>query len=231
MRPDGGLADVIRFQSLDDPTDPAAAARAYEAAGAVQLYLDGREVPREVLQQQIGRISATASISLSVAAELTSVEAVKTVLEAGALRVAIGAPALRDPNFITGLARAHGSEAVAVWVDCARADNGWRVAATAASQTEWDAVTWSRVVEAQGGGQVIIREVASEGAFDLELVKAVTSAVTVPVLTVSKSPTLEDVFDALMIGDADGVLLDSLLHSGEQTIDSVHTYLTEHGVS
>ncbi len=200
----------------------------------MELFLAGHDVPRDLLLELTGRISASVSIPLSLAVEFPSVEAVRTFLDAGAVRVAVGVPALRDPNFITGLAREHGSDAVAVWVDCLRVDDGWRVVSGPTGEpTEWDAVTWSRVVEAQGGGQLVIASVneGHDGSFDLELLKAVTSAVGIPVLAVGEPPALEDVFDVLMIGDADGVLLGSLLHSGQHTLESIRAYLTEHGLS
>lgn len=231
---EGKLADVIGLELPKDPTDLAEVAAAYEDAGADELFLAGHVVPRDLLAERVKHVALSTTIPLSVAAELASVDAVGRLLDAGAARVAIGAAALRDPNFITALARRFGSETVTVRIDALPENEHWRVAASpGGTPTEWDAVTWARVVEVQGGGSLVLS--CSKGTcgapLDLDLVRAVTAIVAIPVLAAGEVGRVEDVFDALMIGDADGVLVGSLLHSGRRTVRSIKAYLTEHGIS
>ena len=99
--------------------------------------------------------------------------------------------------------------------------------------TEWDPETWARVVEAQGGGELIVGS-AVPGAFgeplDLELLSAVTSAVGVPVVAKGEGVGVEDLFDALMIGGAEGVLVGDALHSARYSVRDIKKYLSQHGL-
>ena len=190
-------------------------------------------MPRDALTELVGRIAKFISIPVLVAAEFSNAQSLAGLVDAGASRVVVGAPALRDPNFITSLARTFGSGGVVVSIRSLSQDEGWRVAAGPdGAPTEWDAVTWARVVEAQGGGELLVSSSTppQEGPFDLDLLRAVSSEVDIPVLAAGEAEVVEDLFDALMIGGAEGVLVGSLLHSGRATVGAVKSFLVEHGL-
>jgi cyclase len=215
--------------------DPAEAAAAYAEAGADEIVFVARLAPLELLCGLAERLAAALTIPLRFRTDLTTVAEVGGLLCAGAQRVVIQKAALDDPDLIAKLAREFGSEAIAVVITAAGADDNWRVYdEPGGTAREWDALTWAKVVEAQSGGAIII-ESPTGGPhgepYDLELLRSVSSAVARPVLAAGDAKRVEDLFDALMIGDADAVLVSSLLHSGRVTVKEIKGFLSEHGLS
>jgi cyclase len=217
------------------PLDPAEAAAAYAEAGADEIVFVARVAPLELLCGLAERVASALTIPLVFWTDLTTMVEVGDLLAAGATRVAIQKAALDDPDLIAKLAREFGSEAIAVAVTAAGADEGWRVYdELGGAAREWDALTWAQVVEAQNGGAIII-ESPGRGPhgepYDLELLQSVSSAVARPVVAAGDAKRVEDLFDALMIGDADAVLVSSLLHSGKTTVKEIKDFLSEHGLA
>jgi cyclase len=228
------LVDRVALPALERAGDPVEVARAYAEAGADEVMLVAREPPLEAILEILRSIRRPLTIPLVVWTNLRTAAEVGDILDAGAARVAVQSAALGDPDFIALLARRFGSEAIAVAITAGLEDEGWRVLdEPGGTATEWDAVTWARVVEAQNGGELIIESPGggTHGEpYDLELLAAVTAGVKRPVVAAAGGARLEDLFDALMIGDADAVLVGSLLHSGKETVESVRAYLEEHGL-
>ena len=135
----------------------------------------------ERLAALILSVAASVSLPVSVKADFGSLDQLGPILEAGAARVVLQSAALGDPDLISAAAGAFSADRIAVEIEALRQDDHWRVRLGAADDlTEWDPETWARVVEAQGGGELIVGS-AVPGAFgeplDLELLRAVTSAV------------------------------------------------------
>ncbi|MGD2217682.1 MAG: HisA/HisF-related TIM barrel protein [Gemmatimonadales bacterium] len=216
------------------PRDPAEAAAAYAEADADEIVFVARATPLELLCGLAERVAPALTIPITFWADLTAATEVGDLLAAGAARVAIQRAALDDPDLIAKLAREFGSEAIAVAVTAAGAAESWRVYdAPGGAAREWDALTWARVIEAQNGGAIVI-ESSSGGRhgepYDLELLRSVSSVVARPALAAGEAGKVEDVFDALMIGDVDGVLVGPLLHSGEATVKEIKSFLSERGL-
>lgn len=214
--------------------DPTEAAAACADAGADEIGLVSSGAGLETLTALTRRIAASLRVPLLVLADHPEVAAVDQLIEAGADRVFVQASALHDPGYIAVLARAFGGESVGVVVTAQREGGGWRVLdAPGGLPTEWDAVTWSSVVKAQGCREIVLSTPAG-GAHgepvDLELLSAVTSALELQVVAAGEVDTVEDILDALMIGNADGALVGSLLHSGKRSVRDVKKYLAEHGL-
>ncbi len=228
------VIESIEFGRFADPADPVEVAQAYAEAGADELLFAVHGWRAENLEPIAERLARSVSIPVTLETDLVSVAEIRRTLEAGAARTVVQRSALRDPDFISELAGAIGSQALSVAVEVQREESHWRVLSGPGGEpTEWDAVNWARVVEAQGGGELIIASAQSgvEGQpFDLELLDTVSSSVRIPVIALGVEVEVEDLFDALMIGNADGVLVGSLLHSGAQTIRNVKEYLSEHGL-
>ncbi len=185
-------------------------------------------------RELVERLAAALMVPLTVWTDHGEAAAFESMVAAGAARVVIQKAALDDPDRIAGLSREFGVEAVAVAITAGGEDEGWRVYDGRDGQpTEWDAVTWARVVEAQNGGLIVVE---SPGGgphgepFDLQLLAAITGAVARPVLAAGEPEGIEDLFDALMIGNVSGVLVSSLVHSGEVTIPEIRAFLREHGL-
>ncbi len=188
----------------------------------------------ERLAALILSVAASVSLPVSVKADFGSLDQLGPILEAGAARVVLQSAALGDPDLISAAAGAFSADRIAVEIEALRQDDHWRVRLGAADDlTEWDPETWARVVEAQGGGELIVGS-AVPGAFgeplDLELLRAVTSAVGVPVVAKGEGVGVEDLFDALMIGGAEGVLVGDALHSARYSVRDIKKYLSQHGL-
>jgi cyclase len=194
-----------------------------------------RVAPLDLLCGLAQRVAPALTIPLVFWTDLTTAAEVRALLSAGARRVVIQKAALDDPDLIATLAREFGSQAIAVAITAAGAEENWRVHdGPGGAAREWDALTWAKVVEAQNGGAIIVESPGGGpdgGPYDLELLRSVSSAVAGPVIAAGKAGDVEDLFDALMIGDVDAVLVGSLLHSGETTVKEIKLFLSEHGLS
>ncbi|KPK66091.1 MAG: hypothetical protein AMS21_03175 [Gemmatimonas sp. SG8_38_2] len=235
---DGALVDELGLPALERPGDPLEAARALAAAGVDGISFSGHGAPLEVLSALSRRVTPLLTVPLHVEVNARTAAQVASLLEAGTALVVIEAAALRDPDFLASLAREFGSESIAVTVSAASEDEGWRVLESAGGPpTEWDAVTWACVVESQGAGAIVVQSAmrrardARGSPFDLELISAVGSAVDLPTVAAGEAQIVEDLFDVMMVGDADGVLEGSLFQSGRATVRQAKSYLREHGLA
>lgn len=168
---------------------------------------------------------------VSVLWEASSPAAAASLLDAGAVRVIVEGPAVRDPDLISSLARNVGTDQVSVAVTAGPRQRDWRVRTPpAGTDTEWDAVTWSRVIEAQGGGEIVLGSVdGGRLALDLDLLEEITGAVRIPVTVRLPSWNVEDVFDGVMIGNADGVAVAAPFEAPAGY--RLRNYLRERGVA
>lgn len=209
------------------------AGRLYAAAGIDELVLEVGSTTLPDLTELVERISAISRIPISVIGELDRAS-VGSVLAAGAVRAVVGAAALEDPDLISVLAKAHGSQGIGVQIDAVRDGAHWRVLKGSDGEpTEWDVANWARVVEAQGGGEIYVRSKGAEEGdpFDLTLLQSLAGGLQVPLIARGEPEDVQELFDALMIGDADGVVAGRLFHSGSLTPVAAKAYLAEHGLS
>ncbi len=209
---------------------PAASALAEAGADELHLYAppSGTKQLRGVLD-----LLEPVSIPITVAAEPVGLDGFEALLTAGAARVAIEDTPLADPDFIRACAARFGSAAVSVGVQARLENDYWRVVRGAERRpTEWDVVNWARVIEAQGGGELILRCPGSaDEPFALELLGSVSGAVAIPVIAAAETSSAEDIFDALMIGDAGGVIMAAPVLSGLTHIREIKRYLADHGLA
>ncbi len=222
----GGLPDAA--------DDLVAVATAYAESGAAELLIDARQTDIQPLAAVVARVAAALSIPLSLRFDPARPAEAAQLQDAGAARVVLGASALRDTGLIARLSRRLGPDSVAVALLARREGAVWRVLeASQGQETEWDAMNWAAVAEAEGAAELIVEPSGpgtSGGPFDLELLQAVGSAVRKPVLAGGPALSVEDLFDALMIGTADGVIVGELLHSGRVSVAGIRSYLAERGL-
>lgn len=208
---------------------------ALAAFGANELLIDADALSVETARSLFERAAAAFAGSLTCQVEPGSVGEVEELLAVGVRRVAVQRAALEDPNFIADVARRTGSDALAVAISAREEGGIWRVyEAAGGPATEWDAVTWARVAEAQGAAELIVAPLGDSGRAapdGLDLLAELTSAVARPVVARVDPRSVEDVLDALLIGDVDAVLLGPELLSGREALRLIRAYLEEHGVS
>jgi cyclase len=235
----GRVVKGTRFLDLVDEGDPPELAARYAIAGADELvFLDITAAPegRATLLDVVERTARRVFIPLTVGGGVRSASDMKSVLRAGADKVAVNTVAVEDPDLITRCARRFGRQCVVVSID-ARAVPGkqsWEVVVRGGREpTGKDAVAWARTAVALGAGELLLTSIDRDGTrlgFDLALLRAVTSAVDVPVIASGGAGSPADMAAAIVEGGADAVLAASIFHRDLHSIAAVKAALAEAGV-
>jgi cyclase len=234
----GRVVKGTRFVDLRDAGDPVELAARYDAEGADELvFLDITATleDREATLDVIGRTADQVFIPLTVGGGVRAEDDVDALLRAGADKVAINSAAVRDPSLLERCAERFGTQCMVVAIDARRAGDAWEVFVDAGrTPTGRDAVTWAAEATVErGAGEVLLTSMDRDGTgegYDLELLRAVGDAVTVPVVASGGAGTLEHFADALLEGRADAVLAASRFHFEELTIAMVKGHLASRGV-
>jgi cyclase len=236
----GRVVKGVRFLQLRDAGDPVELAARYDEQGADELvFLDitatveGREATLDV-------ISGTAEqvfIPLTVGGGVKDTDDARKLLRAGADKVGLNSAAVRDPSVLERCADSFGTQCVVIAIDAKRRAGGpgWEVVIDAGrTPTGRDAVEWAHeATAARGAGEVLLTSMDRDGTgtgYDLELLEAVSEAVTVPVVASGGAGELQHFAEGLAPGRADAVLAASRFHDGELTIREVKRYLAERGI-
>jgi cyclase len=235
---DGRVVKGVHFQSLRDAGDPVEQAARYDAEGADELvFLDitASHEARDTTLAMVGRVAETIFIPFTVGGGIRSVEDAGRVLRAGADKTAINTAAVRDPELVTRLADSFGSQCVVAAVDARRAGpGGWRVAITGGREaTDLEAIDWIRRLEQLGAGEILLTSMDRDGTragYDLDLLRAASAAVRIPVIASGGAGSLADLAEALEAG-AHGVLAASIFHDQGTSLAEARAYLRGRGFS
>ncbi len=237
----GRVVKGVRFVDLRDAGDPVEAARAYDVQGADELvFLDitASHEERGIMLDVVRRTAEGIYMPLTVGGGVRSIEDIRTLLRAGADKVSLNTAALERPELIREAAQRFGSQCIVVAIDAKREPNPplrWSVYTHGGRRsTGRDAVAWAREVEALGAGEILLTSMDRDGTgdgYDLELTRAVSEAVTVPVIASGGAGSLEDLRTGVIEGKADAVLVASMFHFGRHTIGEAKAYLRDRGVA
>lgn len=235
---DGGVVvKGVRFQGLREAGDPVELGRAYAEAGADELvFLDvsATTEERRTLVAVAERVASELFIPFTVGGGLRDTAAMREILRAGADKITVNTAAVARPELLSEAADSFGSQAVVVAIDAARTGHHWRVFVRAGREpTELDVVAWAKEAEERGAGEILLTSMDRDGTragFDLELLRRVSEAVSVPVIASGGAGKLADLRDALLLGGADAVLAASIFHYGEYSIAAVKEYLAAAGI-
>lgn len=235
----GRVVKGVNFVDLVDAGDPVEQAQVYDEAGADELvFLDitATHEKRAIMHEVVRRTADQVFIPLTVGGGLRSVEDMRAMLQAGADKVSINSAAIKDPELISRGAEAFGSQCIVVAIDAKRIAPGeWEVfVAGGRKATGLDAVEWAREAERRGAGEILLTSMDRDGTkdgYDVDLLRAVTGRLSIPVIASGGAGTLEHLRDGLVEGGADAVLAASIFHFRTFTIDEVKTYLRERDVS
>ncbi len=233
---DGRVVKGVRFQGLRDAGDPATQAAAYELQGADEIVvLDVSATPegRGTTLDTVRQVRAQLSIPLTVGGGVRKVENGAALLEAGADKVGINTAAVTTPELLTEIATRFGSQCCVVAIDAAAKAGGWEVVIRSGKErTGLDAVEWAREAVDRGAGEILLTSWDRDGTrsgYDLELLRAVSSAVRVPVIASGGADTPQHMIEALQVG-ADAVLAASIFHDGDYTVARLKAELLASGV-
>jgi cyclase len=234
----GRVVKGVNFVQLRDAGDPVEIARGYDAAGADELaFLDitASSDARDTMVEMIGRVADQVFIPLTVGGGVRQVEDVRKLLNAGADKVSINTSAVENPDLVEAAAARFGSQAIVVAIDARASGPGrWEVYTHGGRKARGlDAVEWAVKMAGRGAGEILLTSMDRDGTrsgFDLALTRAVTAAVTVPVIASGGVGSLEHLAAGIEQGGADAVLAASVFHFGELTIPDAKRFLAARGI-
>lgn len=238
----GRVVKGLRFVSLVDAGDPVEQGRRYDLEGADELtFLDitASSDKRAIVAELVRRVADEVFIPLTVGGGIGAVEDVRAVLRAGADKVSLNTAAVKRPELITDGAAVFGTQCMVVAIDArrrtaSRPEDGWDVWTHGGRENVgWDATEWAVRAEKLGAGEILLTSMDADGTrdgYDIELTRAVSSAVRIPVIASGGAGRLEHFYEALTAGGASAVLAATLFHFGHLKIGEVKDYLRGRGV-
>ncbi|MCW5759615.1 MAG: imidazole glycerol phosphate synthase subunit HisF [Phenylobacterium sp.] len=233
---DGRVVKGVQFVSLRDAGDPVEQARAYDAAGADELmFLDitASHENRDTIFDVVARTAEVCFMPLSVGGGIRKVEDARRLLLAGADKISINTAAVKDRTLVSGCADAFGSQATVVAIDAKQVGDRWRVFIYGGREdTGLDAVDYAVDAVKHGAGEILLTSMDRDGAktgYDLDLVRAVSQAVSVPVIASGGAGAARHLVEGVQAG-ADAVLAASIFHFGEVGIGEAKAAMAAAGI-
>ncbi len=241
----GRVVKGVNFVSLRDAGDPVEIAARYNDQGADELtFLDitATSDGRDLILHIIEAVASQVFIPLTVGGGVRSVEDVRRLLNAGADKVSFNSAAVANPQLIGDASQRYGAQCIVVAIDAKRRagddlaarGEGWDVYTHGGRKnTGLDAVAWARQMAEHGAGEILLTSMDRDGTksgFDLSLTRAVSDAVSVPVIASGGVGTLEHLCEGIRIGGADAVLAASIFHYGEFTVGQAKALMARDGI-
>ena len=230
---DGRVVKGVNFVNIRDAGDPVELARFYSDQGADEIvFLDitATSDARDTVADVVERTASQVFVPLTVGGGIRTLEDFQRLLRAGADKISVNSAAVKDPVFISRAAERFGSQCVVLAIDARRRPEGSYevVVAGGRTPTGLDAVEWARRGEALGAGEILLTSMDADGTkagFDLEMTRAVTQAVSIPVIASGGCGSLEHFAQVFEETGCDAALTASLFHFGELTVPQVKDYL------
>ena len=235
---DGRVVKGVNFVDLIDAGDPVEAAKAYDAAGADELcFLDinATHENRGTMYDLATRTAEQCFMPLTIGGGVRTVEDVRKLLLAGADKVSFNSAAVADPDVVARAADRFGSQCIVVAIDAKTVAPGkWEIFTHGGRRaTGIDAVDFARTVVARGAGEILLTSMDRDGTragFNLPLTRAVSDAVSVPVIASGGVGTLDHLVEGVTEGGASAVLAASIFHFGEYTIAEAKAHMAKAGI-
>lgn len=235
----GRVVKGVNFVNLIDAGDPVECAKVYDKAGADELvFLDitASSDARDTVVDMVEAVAKCVFIPFTVGGGIRTVEDFRRILNAGADKVSVNSAVVKNPELIREAAEKFGSQCVVVAIDAKRRENGgWEVYLNGGrAATGIDAVEWAKRAETLGAGEILLTSMDCDGTkagYDLELTRAVSESVGIPVIASGGAGELSHFLDAFREGKADAVLAASLFHFKEIEIRELKEYLAQNGES
>lgn len=236
----GRVVKGVNFVNLTDAGDPVECAKVYDKAGADELvFLDitASSDGRDTVIDMVKKVAECVFIPFTVGGGIRTVEDFRKILNAGADKVSVNSSAIKNPELIRDAAEIFGSQCVVCAIDAKRkADNsGWEVYLNGGRvNTGLDAVKWAKKAAELGAGEILLTSMDCDGTkagYDLELTRAVSESVSIPVIASGGAGEMVHFLDAFTKGKADAVLAASLFHFREIEIADLKRFLKENGES
>ena len=239
---DGRVVKGVKFVDIKDAGDPVEVAKRYDREGADEItFLDitASHEGRDTTVSMVEKIAEQVFIPLAVGGGIRKAEDVRAMLKAGADKVAVNSAAIFDPGLINNLCGVFGSQCIVIAIDAKRTSNKpsrWEIYTHGGRKpTGIDAIDWAvKMTEGElGAGEVLLTSMDRDGTkvgFDLELTKAVSDAVDVPVIASGGVGNLQHLVDGVVDGGADAVLAASIFHFAEYTVEEAKKTMQQHNI-
>ena len=238
----GRVVKGVNFVELRDAGDPVEISRRYDEQGADELtFLDitASSDDRDLILHIIEAVAAQVFIPLTVGGGVRQVEDIRRLLNAGADKVSINTSAVLNPQLIADAADHYGSQCIVVAIDAKKVSapneiSRWEVFTHGGRKaTGIDAVEWAKKMQTLGAGEVLLTSMDRDGTrngFDIALTRAVSDAISIPVIASGGVGNLHHLVDGILQGHADAVLAASIFHYGEFTVQQAKQYMQQHGI-
>jgi imidazole glycerol-phosphate synthase subunit HisF len=234
----GRVVKGINFVELRDAGDPVEIARRYDEQGADELtFLDitASSDDRDLILHIIEDVASQVFIPLTVGGGVREVDDVRRLLNAGADKVSINTSAVTNSQLVADAANKYGSQCIVVAIDAKRGESGnWEVFTHGGRRaTGLDAVEWAKKMQALGAGEILLTSMDRDGTkvgFDLPLTRAVSDAVSIPVIASGGVGNLQDLADGIVQGHADAVLAASIFHYGQHSVQEAKRFMAQQNI-
>jgi imidazole glycerol-phosphate synthase subunit HisF len=233
----GRVVKGVRFVELRDAGDPVEIAARYDAEGADELtFLDitASSDERDILLHVIEAVASKVFIPLTVGGGVRKVQDVRRLLNAGADKVSINTSAVTNPELVREASGVVGNQAIVVAIDAKKKGDAWEVFTHGGRKaTGLDAVQWAKRMQAAGAGEILLTSMDRDGTrdgFDLGLTRAVSEAVSIPVVASGGVGSKEHLADGVLQGRADAVLAASVFHFGDFTVREAKQFMQSRGI-
>lgn len=230
---DGRVVKGVKFVELRDAGDPVECAKAYDREKADELVLldiTASHENRKTLIHLVEKVAESIYIPFTVGGGISEISQIRDLLRAGCDKVSINTSAVKNSKLIKSAASRFGSQCIVLAIDARRTgENQWKVFTHGGrTETSLDAIAWAKEGEQLGAGEILLTSMDKDGTkegFDLELLRRISTAVTIPVIASGGAGTLEHFYEAFHQGRADACLAASIFHFGEFKINDVKKYL------
>ncbi|MDO7596830.1 MAG: imidazole glycerol phosphate synthase subunit HisF [Pseudomonadota bacterium] len=238
----GRVVKGVQFVDIRDAGDPVEVAKRYDLQGADEItFLDitATHHNRSTMVEVVEQVASQVFIPLTVGGGIRTVEDIRRMLNAGADKVGINSAAVTNPEFVREAAQRFGSQCIVVAIDAKRVSSEgeaprWEIFTHGGrTATGIDAIEWAKKMVDFGAGEILLTSMDRDGTksgFDLELTRAVSDAVAVPVIASGGVGKLQDLTDGVKLGRADAVLAASIFHFGEHTVQEAKQQMASQGL-
>ena len=239
----GRVVKGVKFVDIKDAGNPVEVAKRYNDQGADEItFLDitASSGKRKTILHVVEEVASQVFIPLTVGGGISSVQDIRSLLNSGADKITINTAAINNPDLISEASSAVGNQCIVVAIDAKRKIDSlnnicWEIYTHGGrNSTGIDAIEWASNMELRGAGELLVTSMDKDGTkqgFDLELMKAINDKVNIPIIASGGVGTLEDLYDGIVIGEADAVLAASIFHFGTYTVQDVKKYLVSKGVN
>ena len=233
----GRVVKGTNFVNIKDAGDPVSLAKKYNEQGADELiFLDitASVEKRKTMVELVKKVAKELFIPFSVGGGISTIEDIQVLLKAGADKVTINTAAIKNMGLIAKAAEKFGSQCIVVAIDAKRKNDSWEVYVNGGRKAMGiDAIEWAKIVAGMGAGELLVTSMDRDGTkkgYDIELTKAISEAVNIPIIASGGAGTLESMKDAIVNGKADAVLAASIFHYKKYSVKDVKDYLQKNNV-